>query len=544
MNEQIKKPFREGVPARATTASSRGWRHRVTGALAVAFISVGLAACGDGDAGKGHGVAVGEAPKEIVLVVRNDLDSFDPMRTAAENGATQMYEAIYDTLIRRDLQTGEYIPAMASSWKVTPTRIDFTVKPDLRCSDGSPLTPTDIANSIKRLADPKTGSVYTGRVFGAGGAKRISADDAANTLTVEVNDPHTDLLDGLRNAFIVCPKGLADTKALATVPQGSGPYKLTSSKRGDTYVLERWDSPALEADAKLPEKITMKVVTADSTRANLFETNAADIVSIVGRDARRLRENSTPVKGKALQADALVFNQRAGFPAENEHLRRALAHAIDSASYTKAASFGIGEPIDTAYTPNLDCYTEANGELKPKFDLDKARAELEAAGYGPGKEKLTLRLVGYDVQNSGPDYIADAIRKIGVDVEVKNGTLGQAAGIIYGEKEPWDIFVFPLITAAPNPYPLVTKMSSNLGEGGSYNFGRVHNADYDALTKKAPGATGEERCRLWSEAEAALLKRTDLVPLMWSIADYFAHGLTFDAEYRTIDLRTIRTTGA
>lgn len=542
MRERLGRVFHNGSATTATKPSSGRLLRAVPTFTAVALSALMLAACGNSDTAQENAAMVGEAPHEVTLVVRNDVDSFDPMLTAAENGALQMYDAIYDTLIRRDLQTGEYTPAMASSWTVTPTSIDFDIKPNLVCSDGTPLQPTDIADSIRRLADPKTGSVYTGRVFGAGGIKQISADDDKLTVRVEVNDPHTDLLDGMRNAFIVCPKGLEDTKALATVPQGSGPYKLVSSKRGDTYELELWDSPALEADTKLPGKITMKVITADSTRANLFETKAADIVSIVGRDAKRLEQNHTPIKGKALQADALVFNQRSGFPTENEHLRRALGHAIDAESYTRAASFDIGEPMDTAYTPNLDCYSAENGQYKPQFDLDKAKEELKKAGYGPDGKPLRLRLVGYDVQNSGPDYIADAIRKLGIEVELKNGTLGQAAGIIYGEKEPWDIFVFPLITAAPNPYPLVTKMSSNLGEGGSYNFGRVRNDEYDRLTKLAPGAVGEERCDLWSRAEAALLKRTDLVPLMWSIANYYTHGLDFDAEYRMIDLRTIRVT--
>lgn len=536
--------LRSGKATRSTRHAAGGVRRVLGATAAVALAGSVLAACGDGGGADDYGVAVGEAPPELTMVVRNDVDTFDPMLTAAENGATQMYEAIYDTLVRRDLSTGEYTSGMADSWDVSIDRIDFQLKADLTCSDGTPLQPSDIAASIERLADPDTGSVYTGRVFGAGGVSEIVADDEADTLSVEVNDPHSDLLDGMRSAFIVCPAGLADTEALATEPQGSGPYRLVESNRGTSYTLERWDSPAVEDLTDLPERITMRVVTADATRANLFETGQADLVSVVGRDARRLEESGgTPIRGEAAQSDALVFNQRPGFAAEDENVRRAIAHALDSEAYTNAASFGVGEPIDTAYTPNLDCYDADNGALKPQFDMDAARAALEDAGYGPGGETLRLRLVGYDNQNSGPDYVADTLRQLGIEVEVRNGTLAQAAGIIYGESEPWDIFVFPLISAAPNPYPLVTKMSSNLGEGGSYNFGRVRNDEYDDLTSRAPGATGDERCELWSAAEASLLERVDLVPLMWSIASYYGDGLEFEAEYRTVDLRSIRTTG-
>lgn len=524
----------------SSNGSAVALKRGIAVAATVGLVGSLLAACGGGSSTGKVTAKAGEAPKQITMDLRNDVDTFDPMLTSADQGAVQMYEAIYDTLVRRDLKTGEYVPAMATKWKITPTRIDFDLKPGLECSDGTALKPSDIANSLKRLADPKTGSIYTGRLFGAGGVKEIVADDAKNTVSVEVNDPHSDLIDGMSTAFIVCPKGLKDTKALATAPQGSGPYKVTSLKRGDAYVLEAWGSPALESAKDVPNKITMRVITADSTRANLFETGATDIAAILGRDSKRLLATHKPILGKAFEADSLTFNQRPGEPMADEKLRRVIAQAIDGASYTKAASFGVGEAVETVITPNMDCYAEDNAKIGLKFDLAQAKTDLSAAGYGPGGKDLTIRLLGYDVQNSGPDYLADAIRKLGVKVDVTNGTQAQAAGIVYGDDGAWDIIVFPFLSAAPHPYPLVTKMSSNLGEGGSYNFGRTRNATFDDLAKKAPGALGAERCQLWGDAEAALLEKTNLVPLMWPITDYFTNGLTFQAGYRTVDLRTIR----
>lgn len=514
---------------------NRRGRRAAAGAV-VALSVLAVSACGGGG-----GVAAGDAEmSDLTLVLRNDPDSFDPAITAAETGATQVHEALYDTLIRRDIETGDYVPAMATEWEVAPTKVDFVLKDGLKCADGTDLTPTDVAKSIERLGDPETGSIYTGRVFGQGGFKSATADDEANTLTVEVNKPHTDLLEGLRNAFIVCPAGLADPEALATEPQGSGPYRLVSKSRGDTYVFERWDSPAVDDIEELPEKITMRVVTSEATRANMLETGEADIVSLLGRDAQRLEGKYEAIKGEGYFADTLVFNQRPGQPAADRSVREAVALALDSQDYTTAASFGLGEPIDTIYTPNMDCYTEANGELKPQQDLEAAKEKLAEAGYGPGGDPLTLRLLGYDAQNSGPDYVAETLRDLGIKVEITNGTLAQGAGIIYGDEGAWDIFVFPMMTASPIPYPAVTKMSSNLGEGGAYNFGRVKNDEFDRLAAEATGQTGEQRCETWGKAEAALLERVDAVPLMWPIAHYFADGVTFETEHRTIDLRSIR----
>lgn len=515
-------------------------RIRATAVAAVAALT--LAACGGGsDEAKAE---AGQVPESLVMDLRNDIDTFDPALSSSDQGSMQLYEALYDTPVRQDRKSGGVSPAMASSWEVSPTKIVFQLKPDLKCSDGSDLLPSDVAANMKRLADPKTGSPFTGRLFGPGGAKSIVGDDEADTLTIEVNSPHTDMLEAMTNAFVVCPKGLEDPESLATAPQGSGPYKLASMKRGDEYVLEAWGSPALGEGEEVPEKITMRVITDDSTRANLFETGATDIAAILGRDNERLIREHEPIQGKAFGADAVSFNEREGRPFADERLRRAVAHALDPEGFTKAASFGLGEPTRTFITPDMNCYTPENAELTPEYDVEKAKAELEAAGYGPGGKELEIEMLGYDVQNSGPEYMADALRKIGIKVNLTNGTQAQAAGTIYGDNEDWDMVVYPYQTAIRTPYPMATKMSSVYGEGGALNWGRVRNEKFDDLVKnRLSNVEGDERCQLWGDAEAALLERVDFVPLMIPVVNYFTDGLTFEAGYRVVNLRTIRTAG-
>lgn len=488
--------------------------------------------------------AVGEAPESLVMDLRNDIDTFDPALSSSDQGSMQLFEALYDTPVRQDHQTGGVSPAMATEWDVTPTKIVFQLRPDLKCSDGSDLMPSDVAANMQRLADPESGSPFTGRLFGPGGVKEIIGDDEANTLSIEVKEPHTDMLETMTNAFVVCPKGLEDVDGLGTAPQGSGPYKIASMKRGDEYVLEAWDSPAITDDEEVPAKITMRVITSDSTRANLFETGATDIAAILGRDNERLVRDNEPIQGKAFGADAISFNERKGRPFADERLRRAVAHAIDPEGFTKAASFGLGEATRTFITPNMNCHTPENEQLTPAYDVDQAKAELEAAGYGPGGDELTIEMLGYDVQNSGPEYMADAIRQLGVKVNLTSGTQAQAASTIYGEDENWDMVVYPYQTAIRTPYPMATKMSSVYGEGGALNWGRVDNATFDEMVENRLSVVeGDERCQVWGEAEATLLERADFVPLMIPVANYFTDGLTFDAGYRVVNLRTIRNVG-
>lgn len=497
-----------------------------------------LAACGSDDE-KNSGSS-GETPESVSLVLRNDVDSFDPFKSAAESGAKQMFDAIYDTLVRVDT-TGEIEVngSLAKSWDVQPDQATFTLHDGLTCADGTDLEPSGVAQSLQHLADPETGALYASRVFGPDGAKDITADDDAGTVTIQLNSPYTYLLEGLSQAYIVCPPALEDVEALATKPAETGPYEVTQLKRGEGYTLQRRDTPVVDA-AELPGAIEMRVINDDTTRANLVDTGEVDIASVLGRDATRLEQKTEPIDGQAFLSDAMLFNQAEGRVTTDKAVREALSLAVDNAAYAKAATFDLGSPIDTMYTPNMACYSEDNADLVTGFDLEKAKTVLSEAGYGEGGKKLTINLLGLDSQNSGPELMADSLRQLGVEVNLNKGTLEQALGVLFGTGD-WDVLVYPYPVPTPVPSTLVNQISGKLG--ATLNVGSVANETYDRLVAEAAATQGGEQCQLWADAEAALLENVDVKPLVWSNAAWFANGLEFEAKYFYINTRTIRVAG-
>lgn len=518
-------------------------------AIAAMTVAGALAAgCGSDDssspAASSSAKASEKAPEAVSIVMRNDVDTFDPYKSTLDSGPKQMYEAMYDTLVRPTGGEDHGVePAMAKSWEVTLTSGTFQLKDGLTCADGSPLTATDVAKSLRYLADPKTGSQLTNLVFGPGGAKSVTADDDANTVKITLNKPHPDLLGQMQFSFIICPKGLADKKALASSGKGggSGPYRLTTLKRDDHYVLERREDAAIDDPAKLPAKVTLRVVADDTTRANLVDTGEVDIAAVLGRDAERLKRQSEPVEGRGYLSDSLLFNRAKGHPGNDPNIRKAVAHAVDAKAYTRAATFDVGYPVDTQYTPNMECYSKENGSLTPPFDLAQAKAALTEAGYGSGK-KLTLKVVGYDAQNSGPEYLGDALRKAGIDAKVNKTTFEQLVGIIWGGKGDWDVMVFPFVSAAGIPYTMVNQISYAFGTA-ALNPGQVKDTEYDKLALKAAATEGDERCQIWQDAEKVLLRNVDVKPLTGPVAAWFQKGgLAFEANMTQVNLRSIRTT--
>ncbi|KAM9862403.1 ABC transporter substrate-binding protein [Leucobacter sp. BZR 635] len=500
---------------------------------ALTALTLPLAACSTSPDTGGEGGAL----SQLSVVMRNDVDTFDPFKSAGEAGAKQVFDAVYDTLVRVDAADANVAVtgSLAEEWEMRENGGLFQLRDGLTCGDGTTLDAAGIAQSLEHLAAPETGALYASRVFGPGGLKAITADTEANTIDIELNESYTYLLEGLAQAYVVCPTAFDDLEALSSAPAETGTYTVNKMSRGESYELVSRDTPVFE-QSKLPATLDLRVVTDDTTRANLLETSAVNISSVLGRDAERLKGSFDETDGHAFMSDALLFNQTEGLAVNDVEVRRAISLAVDNASYTKAATFDLGTPADTMYTPNMACYTEANGKLTTGFDVEAAKQTLKDAGYGEGGKPLKLRLLGIDTQNSGPEYIADALRTIGVEVEANKGTLEQGLGVLFGSGE-WDLMVFPYPVPTPLPSALVNQISGELGE--TLNVGNVQNAEYNRLVAEAAATMGDERCALWGEAEAALLSNVDVKPMTWSNALWFSEGVQFSADFYKVDTRTI-----
>jgi len=542
----------------------RGSRRLVAAALLPVLVAAG---CGD-DGGRDGRTEAGEAtgrgvrssrpaPDAVTILIPKTIDSFDPHTSFSEDGAQQFMLFVYDNMVRRTLD-GEFVPAVASSWKLlpegaAPTTAVFTIRDGLTCSDGTPLGAEQVAQSFQRFLRDGSG---TARIFGPDGPRSITADPAANTVTFELNGPNNDILTGLANSGqIVCPKGVADPSVLQGVePAGSGPYALRPGfKKDDEYVLQRRDDyAALPEGTKLtdlPKVVTLKLVTEDTTAADLVEKNDNTIAGILSTDTERLKEDEdlVSVPAAAYGTNAVVFNQRPGEPFTDDALRRGVAALIDSEQGGNAETQRLGNPIRSLYTDNIDCFDPKASEALPAFDVEAAGKVLDEAGYRKGSDglrrrpdgsPLKLRVVGDHTQFKAPDYIAQALREGGFDVDLKVGVRAESyARFFVGD---YDIGSYPFISATPLPALYFNQVS---GAGQLDNLSKIDNPAYVQHAKEAWAAPPDspERCKGWQAAERDLLSNADAVPLDQPVKYWFGHGVTFNAVYYKVDPFSIRS---
>ncbi len=476
----------------------------------------------------------------VTLGMQGDWDSLDPHRLR-NFGGMQMAMTLYDRLAAIDGE-GKIVPSLAQSWDVAADGITARIRPGATCADGSPVTPAVVARSFRRLGSPDTKAPYLVRAFGGGGLDSVTSDDAAGTVTIKLKAAYSDLLISLAMPWssVVCGAGLDQPDTLAEKPSGSGPFKLDEARRGDQYRFAArpdyaWGPNGSGTGAPgFPATLVVRVIQNFTTSANLLTTGELNAAFVSGRDVERLRKEASlkSVDKVAFGADGLVFHQGPDHPAADPVVRKALSLAVDSNAYNRAANFTAGQAMASLTTPSMQCYDKDVGKASTGHDPAAARKLLEGAGwkanaaglYEKAGQTLKLRLIGYKLQNAGPEYLLEAFRAIGVDASL---TVSDVDGWFdtVSKTQNWDATAFPLSSIMPSPSIFYAQLAGNPPPGGS-NYAMIRNEGYTKAAQEALAAKPDERCAKWAAAEKLQLGAIDAKPLSVRVSPVFYRGIS------------------
>ncbi|MEZ5713706.1 MAG: ABC transporter substrate-binding protein [Paracoccaceae bacterium] len=478
------------------------------------------------------------AQGSVTTVLAADWDTLDPHLTKSTHGF-QMALALYDRVVALDAD-GTIVPYLATSWEARPDGVTLQIGEGATCADGTPVDAAIVAASMARYADPATNAPYRGRTFGTGAAT-VTHDDAAQTVTIALETPNSDLMLSLAMPWssVVCPAGLAAPEGMQAEPQGSGPFTLTESRRGDTYVMKRRDDrgwgPSLgELTGSPPETLTVRVSANTTTTANLFVTGEANVVSITGKDIERLAaEPSVDRQDITLfGSDGLMFAHMPGRVTNEPLVRRALSHAVDREGFNRAFAFGYGTVLDTLTTPSMQCYDASVGANTPGYDLARAEELLIEAGFARNSDgqwerdgaPLTIRVIGYGSQNAGPEFLMESWRQFGIDASLVMGEFGSWFETLQAMTD-WDASIFPYNSSIPSPSLFVAQITGAPKPAGP-NYQGEENPRYAEAARAALAAGPEDRCALWAAAEQILLDEADTLPLVARNVATFTRGVS------------------
>ena len=262
------------------------------------------------------------------MTLSADPGNLDPQSGAA-SALFQVARFAYDSLLSLDAGTAPSSRELATDWSVDGTTVQLTLAEGITCSDGSPLTATDVVANLDYVANPENQSPFLGTYYPVGAT--AVADDAARTVTITLAAPAPFVLNGLADLPIVCAAGMADRASLASATSGTGPYVLSEAAPGDhyTYTIRdgyTWGPAGASTDvAGMPDTVVVRIVENPSTAANLLLTGDVNAATVIGPDAQRLQQEGLFFTETAALIGEMWFNHAEGRPTADPAVRMALA---------------------------------------------------------------------------------------------------------------------------------------------------------------------------------------------------------------------------
>ena len=523
--------------------------YRLVGVLCAAALV--LAACGSNDSGTASGGKRFANGGTFTEAIPSDPGNLNPLMTVLQN--TRFVDQIlYDRLVY--VKTGgTFASSLAVKWQTTPTSATFTLSKSVTCADGSPLKASDVAANFRFIADPKNQSPLLG-VFVSPGLK-AEADDTAGTVTLTTPQPDPFLLHNTSQVFIVCGKGLKDPDGLKRGEHGSGAFKLTQSVAGDRYTFAKrpeyaWGPGGATArEPGVPDKLVVRVVSSETTTANLLLSGEINAAALVGPDRKRMERQNLSKLDLRYGLGEMFFNQGAGHPGQDERVRRALTMGADLTEVGRVMTEGTGLSAQGLVTAEpRPCTGDTVAGNLPAHDAAQAGALLDQAGWVKGGDgvrvkdgrrlKLTV-IYGSSLGEavaSGMELLRQQWQQLGAEVALKTITATQLNEILFSSGA-WDAGLVQITVQVPSQ--LVPFLSGATPPNGT-NFAHINNPEYGRRVSEAKRLTGAQSCAQWNAAESELFKRADVVRFVDSILPTFVRSTQFDASLGALVPVTVR----
>ncbi|MEM8767603.1 MAG: peptide ABC transporter substrate-binding protein [Pseudomonadota bacterium] len=428
---------------------------------------------------------------------------------------------------------GNIIPGAASGWSVSADGLlwTFTLRPDLRWSDGRPLAAEDFVYGFRRLMDPATAASLAYFLYPLKNARAVNAGERpATDLGVRAESP-TKLILELEQPYPHLPERLlyptgfpVPAHIIETV--GDSWVKPEHWVSNGAYVLEDWRPQAavvLKANTHFHEPVAIEHVhyLPLANEQNAYNRYRAGEVDVIGgfpaNELSSVQEKFAEDLRVAplLSMIYLVFNTERP-PFDDVRLRKALALVVQPDVLTDKVQRTGNFPAASFVPKLVSDYEGATARhlAAPMEDRrTQARALLAEAGYGPDNPlEITLRY--YDEGDGKRTNVAIASfwRAIGVQTRLHHTELK----VHFSDLREGDFDVAQAgWIGENNPAHYLDLLVS---DAGNVNYGRFSNAEYDALMAEARRLPAiSDRYALMRQAETLVMAEYPVVPL-WSVA--------------------------
>ncbi len=406
---------------------------KIAGAgLAAAGLGGALTACGGNGGQQDQGTAPAEAKTQVVVTMTPGSEpaaGFDPL--VAWGCGEHVHEPlIQSTLITtdtdlnfvNDLATGYECSADGMTWT-------FTIRDDVKFTDGEPLTAEDVAFTINGIINSEASQADLSMV------REAVAEDAA-TVVLNMVKPNNALLYTLAVVGIVPAHAYgADYGAN---PIGSGRYMLEQWDRGQQVILKA--NPDYYGDAPLMQRVVVlfteedaSLAAASSGQADVAYTSAvfADaapqgctLLNCASVDSRGISLPCVPAGSPDKEQNGVSY--AAGNDVTcNLAIRQAMNCSVDRGRMIEHVLNGFGT---VAYSVS-DGMPWSSADMKVETDVERGKKILADDGWEAGEDGILVKdglRAEFDLLYSAGDSVRQALA---MDFADQMGELGIAVTV-------------------------------------------------------------------------------------------------------------------
>ena len=474
----------------------------VKGLLATAAVVAGLAACSPAGQQSSSGGSSESAKEKVFYLSGNLTGTGDRVPYVWQDGDGLVPYMLFRTLLMADSKYESTTPDLAKEWKKSDDgkTYAFTLKDDVKWSDGQALTAADVEFSVRlALKASVINGIFPAAFLKVEGAKDFKEDkaDKVSGITVEGNKVTFKLTAPVGNfeqimaQFYILPKHKLESENPLELnnskfwnsPVTSGMYKVKEVSAGNFIEYDRnenYEKAKPKFDKVVYNYISDPVLALQDGKSYFYTTNKPQEISQLDTVSSLTKKPIDILFYRYFIVNLAGIDGKGNSALANPKVREAILYAINREELSKSIFPEISEVNNTGVPTALDAYLKTAN--KYEYNPEKAKQLLKEANYDASKP---LVLTYYYKDQASQDFmqaVSYQLDQVGIKNEVTQITSDATTGLFKTRK-----------------YDLGYKGLSSFGYESWYgeyastntNFNNITNGDtsFDELTKKLTEAS-------------------------------------------------------
>ncbi|HTK10781.1 MAG TPA: peptide ABC transporter substrate-binding protein [Ktedonobacteraceae bacterium] len=500
----------------------------------------------------------------------SDIGTFDPALDQDTDSAAAI-QLVFTGLVSQTNDL-EVVPQLAASYSLSSDRLEYTfkLKPNLKFSDGSPLTSQDVVYSLNRTIDPKTKSpvsnylslikdydqLQAGKIPTLIGDSLLAPDP--NTVVIKLSKPAAYFLESLTypTSYVV-EKKLIDTYGAQwtdhlTTGGGDGPFKVQtySHTTGITFV----PNPNYYGAKPKLQKIQFLIFDSADTNYQAYQAKQVDITIVPPQNLATAKSMPGFINVPQLTTIYFALNYLTK-PFDNIHIRQAFALAINKDLLAQSIYKGAYTATNHIVPQGMPGYNPAlTGPAGSTTAGDAAKAKqlfqqgLQEEGYKSVADLPKLNFTYYAAAQSTKQFVTAIIQMwnttLGINVQQQTLDFNKLSDLTDSSaNNPKGLQMWRAAWVAdyPDPQDWTSLFFQKGADQNSFNYGQNNSstaAEQQQVQQQLAAADvnpdNTARMKAYNTAEQALVNDVALIPIFQAASQYIInpklHGLVINAE--------------